>query len=135
MQMKINLPLFIDIPRKTMKPRRMYINLNNYRNWNYIVNNQVKKIYKEKVYDAIPDEYRNFKYITKVRMTFRLFPGSKRKIDRSNVLSITEKFFCDALVEIGMLRDDNDNYIESTFYDSGYMDKNNPRVEVTIHEL
>jgi uncharacterized protein YegP (UPF0339 family) len=52
----------------------------------------------------------------KVALTFHLYKPSKRKIDRSNILCIVEKFFCDALVHYKCIEDDNDQFIESTKY-------------------
>ena len=48
------------------------------------------------------------------------------------MLSIHEKFFCDAMTEYGCIADDNDDYIKSTKYLSGGIDKENPRVEIII---
>jgi hypothetical protein len=92
----------------------------------------VKKAYQDIVYGELK-EYR-FSKFDKIEIDFVLYKGSKRKIDRSNVLSIHEKYFCDALVGMQIIEDDNDSFIESTRYFSGY-DKNNPRVEIFIKIL
>lgn len=81
------------------------------------------------------DEIKDLKFENPIRLTFVLRKKDKRKIDRANVLSIHEKFFCDALVELGCIPDDNDNYIESTHYYSGEIDKEYPRVDIIIEEI
>lgn len=44
---EIELPVFIMIPRKTKADRKISINLNTYRNTHYVINNQLKHLYKE----------------------------------------------------------------------------------------
>lgn len=124
----ITMPLYIEMGVK--KKRKFYFNLNQYRNWHYIVSNNVKTAYKDLVTPQLNDL--SFKFID---LQFTLFKGSKRKIDRSNVLCIHEKFFCDALVEAGCLEDDNDEFLNSTLYKTGGIDKDNPRVEIKIIKL
>jgi len=70
-----------------------------------------------------------------IKLTLTYYKGSKRRTDRANILSIHEKFLCDALVECGLISDDNDNIIKSTTYLSGNIDKENPRVECVIESI
>lgn len=131
--MTVVMPLFVMIPRKTMPDKKRIINLNYYRNWQGALSNIIKKAYTA---IAIP-RVRSFRASDGVRigLTFKLFKGSRRRIDRANPLSIHEKFFCDAMVEAGCIPDDNDDYIAWTKYCSGEVDKYNPRVEITIVEV
>ena len=71
----------------------------------------------------------------KIELMFTMHRGDKRKVDRSNVLCIHEKFFCDALVELGYIEDDNDSFIGQTTYRTGEIDKINPGVAITITEI
>ena len=119
------MPLSVYVGRK-----KYTINLNYYRNWHKFVNNKIKEEYQRLVYDLLP----KVKY-KKIKLVFTFFPSSKRKIDRSNILSIHEKFFCDALVKAGIIEDDNDSFIESSFYKSGNIDKDDPRVEIEVFEV
>lgn len=125
---KIDVPLFVVLPRKTKADRKCYLNLNNYRNWHYQVSNQAKQVYCE----GLESVLRSLKMGRGINLQFILYKSSKRKIDRSNILSIVEKFFCDALVNYGCIEDDNDDIIESTYYCTGGIDKENPRVEIII---
>ena len=43
-----------------------------------------------------------------------------------------EKFFCDSLVDLGKLPDDNDDYILESHYYTGSVDVVDPRVEIFI---
>jgi len=106
----------------------MILNLNQYRNWHYINSNNAKRAYKE----SLKPQLENLKFDKPITLHFKLFKGSKRRIDRANVLSIHEKFFCDAMTEYGCIPDDNDEFIKETKYTSGSIDKDNPRVEITI---
>lgn len=127
------MPLFIEmgINRRTKKVNRYYINWNNFRNWHYQVCNNLKRKYKEIA--ALKLEGISFQ--TKIKMAFVLHKGDKRKVDRSNILGLHEKFFCDALTECGCIVDDNDNYLESTTYRTGEIDKEDPRVDIIIEEI
>jgi Holliday junction resolvase RusA-like endonuclease len=129
--MIIKLPLAVYLPRKTKEDKKIYINLNEYRNWHYIVSNQAKDIYKKNLESQLTD----VKFDGKITLIFTLFRGDKRRVDRSNILSIHEKFFCDALTFYGCIKDDNDNFIEETRYRSGQVDRENPRVEVEILKI
>ena len=124
----VSMPLYVEMGVKKIK--RFHFNLNQYRNWHYQVNNNLKIKYKEIVYPQI--EGQSFE---KIKLEFTHYKASKRKVDRSNVLSIHEKFFCDALVESGCLVDDNDDYLESSHYYSGGIDRKNPRVEIRVIEV
>ena len=73
--------------------------------------------------------------LSKVEISFVMHRPDKRRVDRSNVLSIVEKFFCDAIVDLGIIKDDNDKFLLRTTYQTGEIDKLNPRVEITIREV
>jgi len=124
-------PLAVFLPRKTMDDKKMILNLNNYRNWQFIMNNQVKIAYKE----AMRSQLDGLVIKPMVSITLTYWKPTKRRSDRSNVLSIHEKFFCDALVEFGCLPDDNDEVIAHTHYFGGELDRANPRVDITVTEL
>jgi len=128
---KISMPLAVYLPRKTKADQKYIINLNNYRNWNFIVSNQVKKAYAKIAEPKIKD----FKFYLPVELTFILWKRDRRLIDRANPLCIHEKFFCDALTTYGCIQDDNDDFIHSTHYYTGGIDRANPRVDIDIKEM
>ncbi len=127
--MIVSMPLYVDIGKKrgTDKPRRFYFNLNNYRNWHFQVCNKVKAAYKEIMTPKVLGLT-----VKRAGLHFMLHRGDKRKVDRANILSIHEKFFCDALVELGCMVDDDDSRIEYTHYTTGQIDRENPRVDICI---
>ena len=123
---KIILPLHIDMPRKTNKDKRYYINLNSYRNWHFIINNKIKKAFK----DAISYQL-NFK-VVKPKFEYQLYYKDKRKRDKMNVISILDKFLLDAMVECECFEDDNDSNTNIVTINNPKIDKLYPRCEVTI---
>jgi len=127
---KIISPLFLQLS-KGAKGKKYYLNLNNYRNWHYIVSNNLKKAYKE----LMKSELGDLDITGRIEIKFLLIRGDSRKVDRANVLSVHEKFFCDALVELGCIEDDNDKFIVRTIYESGEIDRGNGRVEIFISSV
>lgn len=129
---KVISPLFVDLPRKTIKDKRIYLNLNTYLYLHFAVISQTNHAYKE----IMREQLKPIKMFQKpVILVFTLFKGSKRKMDRSNTLSMIDKFFCDALVEFDCLEDDCDDFIDHSEYYSGGIDRKRPRVEIEIKEI
>ena len=93
--------------------------------------NTVKKRYKE----AIKDQIDKLPDYNKVTIHYKLFPKTKHLTDIGNVTAVHKKFFEDALVECGHLPDDNYNYVIGSSESFGHIDKDNPRVEITITEV
>lgn len=125
--MIVNLPLSVPIGKKDDK---FYINLNQYRNAHYHTLNSAKIAFKE----LIADQVNKLPKLNIIKLWYRVYASSKRKLDTNNVCSIADKFFCDALVEAGKLDDDNYDFIIDTRFSFGGIDKGNPRVEVEIEE-
>ena len=92
---------------------------------------KAKIAYKE----ALRAQIEHLPSYTAVEVTYVLYPGSRRLLDKSNVLCLHEKFFMDALVEMGRLPDDNFLFDYHTHYKMGKIDKDNPRVEIFIKEV
>jgi Holliday junction resolvase RusA-like endonuclease len=128
--MKMTSPLEIYLPRKTMDDKKILINLNVYRNLHRFSENQAKKIYCE----LMRPQMEGLVLETPITLTYTLYKRSNRKLDRANPLCIIEKYFCDALVEHGCIPDDNDEYIKWSHYETGGVDKENYRCEITIGE-
>ena len=126
----VSMPLFVMLPRKTMADKKAIINLNNYRNWSFFLSNDIKKLYAA---EAKP-KLEGVKFGLPVKLTFKLWKKTKRLTDRANVLCIHEKAFCDAMVQFGCIPDDNDEFIVSTKYITGGIDRENPRVDITMQE-
>ena len=125
---KFNLPLEIQIS----KNKKFILNLNNYRNTHYQSLNKSKVNYSEEVKSILGDIQETF---NQVRLIYTYFPKDKRKRDISNICSIVDKYFCDALVDLGLIPDDNFDHVKEVTYRFGEIDKNNPRVEVVIEPI
>jgi hypothetical protein len=115
------------------KNKRFSMNLNTYRNMHYQVNNKIKKKFKEIIKHkcSIAGDIEIFPVVFK----YYIYRKNKRKVDLMNIGSVVDKFTCDALVELGIIPDDNVDYIsEVSFVDMG-VDKQNSRALLKIEEV
>jgi len=128
---KIISPLYIDLPRKTKKDKRVYLNLNTYRNLNFIVNNQVKKTYLE----SLRSQLEGLEIQTPVEIEYKVYKATKRLLDKMNVVSIVSKYLLDAITELNCWQDDNDKFVKKETILPTELDRDNPRVEVLIKEI
>lgn len=132
--MTISLPLTITIPRKTKEDKVFALNLNIYRNAHHMILNEAKVRWKDIVKHAVlqnPDAWFNSP-VGPFHFTYTIYPGNKRAFDEANVLPIIEKFTDDALIELGVIKDDNYKIVRAIDYRFGDIDKDNPRCELTI---
>lgn len=127
----ISMPLFVMLPRKTIDDKKFIINLNYYMHWQHFLINQIKKEYTEIAKPLL----KGLEFTLPVKLRFTLWKGSNRRVDRANPLCIHEKFWADAMVKCGCIPDDNDDYIHSTHYYSGGIDRLNPRVDIEMKEI
>ena len=67
-----------------------------------------------------------------VKIIYRFYETNKRR-DKDNIAGIAHKFIQDALVNDGILKDDGWDYVIG-FSDEFYIDRDNPRIEVTLLE-
>ena len=128
---KITSPLFVDLPRKTKKDKRVYLNMNTYRNLHHRINNDAKIRYLE----AIREQLDGLSILTPVEVTYKVLKGSKRRLDKMNVIAVTSKYLLDALTNLGCWEDDNDDHVKTeTILPTG-LDRDNPRVEIIITSI
>lgn len=121
-------PLFIEIG--VTKKRKIYLNMNTYRNLHYQTNNQVKRAYTALIGKQIPKVTLN-----KIKITYTLYVGTLRALDIANVCSVVDKFFCDSMVTRGVIEDDNYNFLTEVVYKYGGLDRTNPRVDIEVQEI
>lgn len=124
-------PLYVDLPRKTKKDKRVYINMNSYRNLHFLVNNQVKKMYLE----AVRGQLEGVTIQTPVEITYKVYKKTSRRLDKMNVIAITSKYLLDAVTELGCWEDDNDDHVKTETILPTELDRANSRVEVTIRSI
>jgi hypothetical protein len=113
---------------KSEKGKKYSLSMNQFLNYHWGLKSDLKHAYRA----IMKPQIENLK-LGRVELSFYFYPPSNHRRDRSNFLSIHEKFICDVLVENGCLVDDNDDYIKATHYYTGGIDKENPRVEILIH--
>ena len=70
-----------------------------------------------------------------ISITYTLYDGCNRSKDLSNICCIVDKFFCDVLVKLKKIPDDNRNNLVEVRYVYGGLDKQNPRCEVAIKKI
>lgn len=106
MIIKIKVPVYLWINYKTKPRKRVYLNMNGYRNWHFYLSNQLKKDFKASISKDL-----NFKTSYINEMTYQLYWKDKRKRDKMNYYAVIDKYFMDALVENNCIKDDNDSFI------------------------
>lgn len=120
----------LSVPLKIKGKKDYPLNLNWYRNAHYFALNDSKIAFKELVEPFL----RQIRPFTKVTIKYTVYAPNKRKFDISNVCSIVDKYFSDALVELGKLEDDSYEFLSMVQYQFGGIDKENPRVDILIEE-
>lgn len=112
------------VPRKNGS-KKIALNLNVYRNMHHHINNQVKKAYKELMRGQLV-KMQPLKWPVKVKYHYYL----RQKCDVGNIHAVVDKFFLDALVELGRLPDDNIQFVSGASYMFAGIDRQNPRAEI-----
>ena len=126
---KINsIPLRVPITKRKMGS----LNLNTFRNYHYQILNKMKKYMHQWVKDNQPKQ---LKITPPVELTYTIYRSSKRRVDLLNVGSIVDKMVSDAIVLIGILPDDNTDYIKRVTFIDGGVDKQNPRADLIIKTI
>ena len=130
-KIEIQMPISVEIGIK--KKRKFFLNLNLYRN-NYMhTNNNIKKEYARIAHSFLPQWDVPMQ---EIELEYVLFLPDKRKRDISNVLSIVDKFFCDALTTHKLIPDDNYEHLKKVVYKYGGFDPDGKGyVNITIKEV
>lgn len=118
--------------KQTKPTKRHWLTMNNYRNWHYQTADLTKKKFKEAVTPqimALPDLTALWGV---VHLHYSYFPPNRQTRDLMNAVAIIDKYFSDALVELGKLKDDDLDNIRSVSCNAENIDKANPRMEVVI---
>tara|TARA_R110002167_G_scaffold271300_4_gene477881 strand:- start:15352 stop:15759 length:408 start_codon:yes stop_codon:yes gene_type:complete len=127
MELKFILPCYIKQGKKNVS-----INLNWYRNTHYQTSNNIKRKFKEHIAPQF-DKLEPIK--TQVSIHFTYYAARNNSPDLDNFTSVSKKFFQDAMVELGLIADDNVHYIVATSESYGGLDRENPRVEALVKRL
>lgn len=128
---EIKVPIYVDTGKIKKKSRS--INLNSYRNWQFTLSNNIKKKFKEIIKKDFPVVK---KPISMYRLEYYLYLPNKRKADVSNICSIVDKFTNDALVEEGIVEEDNYQHLQDIrFMYDGYCENKEGYVIVKVIEV
>lgn len=126
--MKITLPIHYTQTFRTKKSKTFLVGLNWYRNAHYLVSNKVKHDYHDMVNQQVAGC--TFK---KIRLHYDVY-AARKGTDGHNIRAVIEKFFMDGMVEGGHIVDDDISHLVGDSSDY-YIDKDNPRIEITITEV
>lgn len=105
------------------------IAVNWYRNAHYQESNGAKKKFKKLIQDQL-DQFDKIETPIKIKYTY--FAQRNNSPDLDNFVGTAKKFFQDALVESGLIEDDNIHFIVANSESYGGIDKENPRVEAEV---
>ena len=119
-------PIYLPVKMKLVADKVISINMNNYRNWNFILSNKYKILYK----DIMKEQLQWLRFNRKIKIEYTLF--WKKKPDWMNIISVISKFFLDAMVDYWCITDDNVNIVIGESWKDWWLDKDNPRVEIKI---
>lgn len=122
----ITSPLFVYVGKK-----KFMLNMNDYRNAHYQVLNKAKVEYKR----LLRDEILQLPKMNVININYDVTLGDNRRHDGMNIVSVTSKFFLDALVEYGVLEDDNTKHVIHEEWNCCGVEKNNGKVEIYIKPL
>ena len=128
---QVSLPLSVVTYRpKTSKGKikKWILNLNNYRNSHY----RVLSIAKKEYHKLIAPLFKDSPQMGRVSLWYQLWTPTRRKGDLMNVMTVVDKFTQDSLVELGIIEDDNTDYVPECFFFYGGVSKENPRVKLWI---
>ncbi len=131
----LNIPIYYTIGKK--KPKNISLNMNWYRNAHYQVSNNVKRMVFRRIVDTLNIKSDPcFPYIhSELHFSYTIYRKTKRRADLGNLGSVIDKFVSDALVEKGVIEDDNTDIIKKISFIDGGVDKDNPRADLVIREF
>ena len=128
--MTVTLPIYYTQEFKTKANKTSLVGMNLYRNAHHFLQNDMKKYFQSLVIEQLPAVAEVIQQFT---VTYKLYYKSP-VCDGSNIIALIEKFYLDSLKEHGRIADDNVKYHLGSSWTIIEQDKENPRVEVTIHK-
>ena len=123
---KLTVPIYGVVSAK--KPNQS-LTLNWYRNAHYQIANNAKKRFKKLM---IPQLVQLDPIEGKLSIRYKYY-AKRKSTDLDNFCSVSRKFLHDALVETGLIQDDNCSVIVKSSEEYMGIDKLNPRIEVFIY--
>ena len=109
--------------------KKSAVSVNWYRNAHYRDSNNAKKEFKRQIQDQL-DQFD--KIPTPIKIKYTYYAARNNSPDLDNFVGTVKKFFQDALVESGLIEDDNVNFIVENSEKYGGIDKDDPHVKAVI---
>lgn len=100
---------------------------------NYQKGGRMKKDNEETIIWSIRQQLKGVHIENPVLIYYEFFEPNRRR-DNDNILSCAAKFVQDSLTKTHVLQEDNQKCIPHFYFDT-FLDKENPRIEVTLTEL
>ena len=121
--MRMTVPTFVILPRKTKADKKYQLNYNALRNINRLTLGSLKNQFYEDFMPHITQAMLGYDWQRikgkQVRLIYTITSANQRKFDIANILSVVDKFACDCLVKEGIISEDNWQYLTSVVYDFG----------------
>ncbi|AUR96424.1 RusA-like crossover junction endodeoxyribonuclease [Vibrio phage 1.224.A._10N.261.48.B1] len=133
---KIRVPthIILGVNRKTQKPNKIALNVNQYRNLHFQILNNLKKTFASVIEPQLKRKCPVF--TERIAIKYELHWHNNSRVDLGNVCSIVDKFFSDCLVNSGRIADDDIKHLPKIFFDVGSIGKvNKPYVVVYVKQL
>jgi hypothetical protein len=124
----LKLPMRIRTSTKKVTP----FNLNVYRNLHFRSLTALKHKFQDHAKDLISTA--KIPPLGRIRLHYQVFVKTKRKLDIANVCSIVDKFFCDALQQAKIIREDDYDHLDFVSFGFGGLAAEE-YVRVTITEI
>lgn len=128
---KFVLPLY-GVAKPAKKAKSASLSVNWYRNAYYRDLNNAKIKFKSMINDQL-DAHDPF--IGQIKIKYIYYAARDNSPDLDNFVSAVKKFFQDAIVEHGLIGDDNVHFIPANSEEYGGIDRDNPRVEAFVREI
>ncbi len=117
--------------RNVVKQKKIYLNMNTLLGRRGVYIGKIKEMF----INDLSSQLSRVKIKCPIIIEYTLIKGTLKKKDRNNILSIVDKFFCDALIHYKCIADDNDSVILSTTFNSQYKKNKFDKVIVKITEI
>lgn len=123
---RVDVPLLVRIPRKTMEDKKATLNMNEFIGWCY----RQRSVNKAQYYEDNKHLFEGVKIDGPVDVQFRLYKRQYNLVDKSNFFALVSKFVYDVMTKCEVWPDDNDDQIINECLLQTVTDPENPRAEL-----
>lgn len=116
----------------TSNRKIILMSMNWYRNAHYGIKDKIKKQYRKMIYYQVKKVKQPFN--KQIKVNYKLYYKNPHS-DLMNIVSVIDKFLLDAIVEYGLISDDNVKKYVACKAEAVEKDVNNPRLVCFISEV